>query len=576
MQMPTTTLSPSPAPAVPRRCCPEEVPSILHMILDKSSGKLSPHMVMQYSNVAGSLCPAHLAKYRELMASVSRPLSKPPILSAPSMPSTPPTPVARSAPEAALAPSALPTPPSHQNPPLKTNGAAQPLPILSAPHVLKVQPCIQPLQTPPPTKKRKRPSDTKRPVPYLPPAVTPHNTRPAANVLRDGQYRQQMLVELEGRLAPTGLPETTHGGVANKVVYNLLLVAHQPNALAEHGPVDVRFLTGAEAWDMVEAGSPGEPVVVEREQMFAWRPRQRPIAELFRRMENIDRSVSVQVPSRSCTGDSFESRGLAEVRDRFLAGDGGTAAKEGDNIDEPWNILDLRSPLPAAVLPQFLTSENCQLLPRLRDEVLNPARAERGSATREQWNEWRDVLEWVLLSQGGHNTAPHTDSHGLATWITVQEGRFGFGWLSRPSAAERAAWMADPHGFTGGRWCFMVLDPGQTVFFNSGTVHFVFRLRAEPTLALGGHVLQWTGIERWVRTVAEQMANPHITNEDMEWSAPKYVRVVARLVGLRLRRGRVDELGGEAAVRRLLALLQVSLSWSLVFLLWLCADRPGL
>lgn len=306
---------------------------------------------------------------------------------------------------------------------------------------------------------------------------------------------------------------------------------------------------------MLDSGSPHEPVITEKEQMFKWRPQLRPIAELFRRMENLDRRVSVQVPSRHCMDDSFESRDLIQVRDRFL-GPSGSDDKKIPADDDPWNILDLRSPLPAAVLPQFLTNENCQLLPRLRDEVLNPSRAERDTAAREQWNEWRDVLEWVLLSQGGHNTSPHTDSHGLGTWITVQEGLFGFGWLSHPTSDERAAWMANPHGFRGGNWCYMVLEPGQTVFFNSGTVHFVFRLRSEPTLALGGHVLQWSGIERWLQVVAAQMQNPHITNEDMEWSAPKYVRVVARLVEARRQSGRVEEMGGASAVDRLLGLLK--------------------
>ncbi len=162
--------------------------------------------------------------------------------------------------------------------------------------------------------------------------------------------------------------------------------------------------------------------------------------------------------------------------------------------------------------------------------------------------------------EGGHNTSPHTDSHGLATWITVQEGLFGFGWLSRPTDDESREWAADPYAYTGGRWRYVILEPGQTVFFNSGTVHFVFRLADRgQTLALGGHVLQWSGIRRWIEVVTAQMVNPHITNEDMEWSAPKYVRVVADLVEKRARNGRVDDMGGPDEVNQLLALLKVGL-----------------
>ncbi|KAK3371250.1 hypothetical protein B0T24DRAFT_628270 [Lasiosphaeria ovina] len=76
------------------------------------------------------------------------------------------------------------------------------------------------------------------------------------------------------------------------------------------------------------------------------------------------------------------------------------------------------------------------------------------------WSQWMDVLEWVLISEGGHNTAPHTDSHGLATWITIQEGHFGFGWLSCPTQKERDEWMANPHSFTGGQWRYVVLTRG--------------------------------------------------------------------------------------------------------------------
>ncbi|KAK3934472.1 hypothetical protein QBC46DRAFT_368195 [Diplogelasinospora grovesii] len=105
------------------------------------------------------------------------------------------------------------------------------------------------------------------------------------------------------------------------------------------------------------------------------------------------------------------------------------------------------------------------------------------------------------------------DSHGFATWITAQEGSIGFGWMSCPAEEERKAWMADPHCYTGGRWRYVILKPGQSVFFGLGTIHFVFR-----------------------------MTNPAITNEDMEWSAPKLVHVVAKLVAAKLEESGAEEL----------------------------------
>ena len=90
--------------------------------------------------------------------------------------------------------------------------------------------------------------------------------------------------------------------------------------------------------------------------------------------------------------------------------------------------------------------------------------AERPIVSGYGWNEWRDILEWVLLSEGGHNIAPHTDSYGLATRITVQEGHVSFRWLLCLTQTERGEWMADPYHFTGGQWRYVVFAPSQTVF----------------------------------------------------------------------------------------------------------------
>lgn len=51
------------------------------------------------------------------------------------------------------------------------------------------------------------------------------------------------------------------------------------------------------------------------------------------------------------------------------------------------------------------------------------------------------------------------------------------GWMSSPTQEERDAWMSNPHSYTGGEWRYVVLPPGYTVFFTSGTIHFVFRIR---------------------------------------------------------------------------------------------------
>ncbi|KAK0723570.1 hypothetical protein B0T26DRAFT_611926, partial [Lasiosphaeria miniovina] len=95
---------------------------------------------------------------------------------------------------------------------------------------------------------------------------------------------------------------------------------------------------------------------------------------------------------------------------------------------------------------------------------------------------------------------------------------------------EEETWISNPHNFTGGNWRYVVLSPGQTVFFPSGTIHFVFRVQGEQTFALGGHILQWSSVDRWLEVVIAQMKNPEITNEDIEQSASKYVCIVKELL----------------------------------------------
>ncbi|KAK3349669.1 hypothetical protein B0T25DRAFT_548684 [Lasiosphaeria hispida] len=41
-------------------------------------------------------------------------------------------------------------------------------------------------------------------------------------------------------------------------------------------------------------------------------------------------------------------------------------------------------------------------------------------------------------------------------------------------ASTQNMWTADPHCYTGGRWRYVVLKTGQSVFFMPGTIHFCF------------------------------------------------------------------------------------------------------
>lgn len=369
--------------------------------------------------------------------------------------------------------------------------------------------------------------------------------RPQLDLAHDQEFRRKVLTELAENFTDLKEDDWSRGETTNRYIHAILSKCKHPNTDVRRGPVDIGFLGGNEASTVLESTTDRLPIVTTGQQQFRWSSKERPIAQLFRRMEDLSRQVSVQIPSHNFDIPSYETKSLNEIKERFL---------RGELSRDPWNILDLRSPLPPSILPNFLTGENCQLLPRIRDSLLEGHCAERIKASREEWNEWTELLEWVLMSEGGHNTAPHMDSHGWSTWITIQEGNFGFGWLARPTEKEQEDWMKDPLAYTGGNWRFVILKPGQTVFFPSGTVHFVFRLQAAQTLALGGHLLQWTALERWVQVILWQLKNPNITNEDLGKAPLKYIRSARKLVENRMANSRVTSMGGMPSVTRFLAL----------------------
>lgn len=376
-----------------------------------------------------------------------------------------------------------------------------------------------------------------------------NNRRPQLDWDFDERFRLQVLGELAHGFTESKENEWSRGETTNRYIHMILSKCQHPNADPRKGAVDAGFLSGQEAADAIERGTERVPIFTDGQQPFQWKSSNRPIVQLFSRMEDLTREVSVQIPSHKFELPSYQTKSLAEIQERFF-----TQSRSPD----PWNILDLRNPLPSMVLPNFLIGENCQVLPRIRDSLLEGHTAERTKANRDDWNEWTDLLEWVLMSEGGHNTAPHMDSHGWSTWITIQEGNFGFGWLSRPTDKERDDWMSNPLDYAGGNWRFAILKPGQTVFFPSGTIHFVFRLHDKQTLALGGHLLQWTALERWVEVILWQLKNPNITNEDLGKSPLKYIRIARKLVDHRVATSRIQTMGGMKAVTKFMVLATVS------------------
>lgn len=237
---------------------------------------------------------------------------------------------------------------------------------------------------------------------------------------------------------------------------------------------------------------------------------------------------------------------ISQVKERFA----------GESKNKPWNLLELATHCDDGLRPAFLNTEDCRLLTKLKIPETQPE-----ARRRTYLPGYKEVEKWALVAQAGALTEPHQDSHGYSTFITVNMGLVGFGWLCNPSKAERDAWCRNPSSFRGGQWRYVILKPGQTVYFPAGTVHFVFRLPATGnTLAFGGHILRCSNIVHWMRTLIEERNQKDVTNEDLTESAPGYLARVEKFVNQAKVNGTMDKWGGEESIEEFLRLKQEFLS----------------
>jgi hypothetical protein len=357
--------------------------------------------------------------------------------------------------------------------------------------------------------------------------------RPQHLPLKDKSFRAIVLSQLAERRTPDLTASQSWGEHNIEGIMALLPKAHPPSTTGDE--VEAYFATTAEAENLLKPGTVLRgPIITENQQQFQWRDTAaRPIAQFFRRLGSRDRMISVQKSSLHQEYDSYVQMELCDLEAVF---------KKNELSDDPLNALDLRNPLPRCILPRFLSqAEDCQLLGRVRDEVLGGHTGERCTATISQWNQWKDDEDWVLLGQGGAQTLPHQDGCGKATWLTVQEGEVGFGWISQPSEQDMTNGIRDFND-QDRKIRYVVLRPGQTIYFEAGTIHFVFRRYDQQTLQVGGHVLRWSRVDSWIRLILNQLKNPSVTNEELLPAAPAYVEAVAHLLADQQRRDPADRL----------------------------------
>ncbi|KAJ3532383.1 hypothetical protein NM208_g8462 [Fusarium decemcellulare] len=362
----------------------------------------------------------------------------------------------------------------------------------------------------------------------LPAAI---DDRPAPDPVSDKEWVNRVLRETSDWIRNKAPKEETNREVEGNQIVAYLEAGCPPNFDPKNGRIEAHYCSTAEARDLVDTRNETVPIITHNQQPFDWRDEHGPIHSLFTQwIKNAMRNkkVFVQIPTLPTTDGTQTKRTLEQVYRKFVLKDG----REG----ELWKLLDLENPVPTPT-PPFLTSAKCQLLRRLRDEMSKGLPPEIGS--------------FILLSEGGNHTISHVDSHGFGTFITAQEGRHGFGWVSHPSEQDRRMWREDPYSVRH-LARYIVLRPGQTVFFPGNTIHFVFRALNEPTLATGGHILKWSTIMGWLRIMKFQQCDKSGANDDVtaasirQWTSP-----LNKIIDSCIDSGDVDDIGGLEEAQRI-------------------------
>ncbi|KAI8686804.1 JmjC domain-containing protein [Fusarium sp. Ph1] len=315
-----------------------------------------------------------------------------------------------------------------------------------------------------------------------------------------------------------------------------------------NGQLDAYFSTLDEAKGLVDRTTLAVPIFTRRSNAGGWKPNLRPIVDYLTRMKTVQKKKRyVQKYSLEMAGESFTKVTQWELMSHFLREDG------ADGLDL-WNALELENHLEQRHVPEFLKNSNCNLLVEMRKRAEEKRVVKKGrKAKKVEEPPEKDPLHFALIADGGMNTYPHTDSHGYSTFLTVQEGELIFGWLSRPDDDTWNGWARNPRYFEGGRWCFVVMKPGDCVYLPSGTPHYVVRRKGTQTFILGGHVLQWSNLHGWASLLRRQIGNPATTNEHMaSETVRRYVEVAGGLVAEAIKSGddRLDYLGGIEAAKQ--------------------------
>ncbi|OBS17237.1 hypothetical protein FPOA_12264 [Fusarium poae] len=329
-----------------------------------------------------------------------------------------------------------------------------------------------------------------------------------------------------------GEDSVSHAENTARNLYPHVSIATPPNLDRRKGNIEARFFCADE--DGMKAAIDSQvPIIGNDQQHYQWNSHELPIKQLFDQWkDDQDLKVSAQIPSRRKTAVSHEKRKLKDVLSKF---------QDDKEPDVPLNVLDMRDRC-RNVYPKFLPSIEQELLHLICDGSWSAKSAQRDAVSAAEALRYKIMKEGSLLAQRGSHTDFHTDSGGLGTWITVQQGKFGFFWKANFTREEREAWRRD-RTYNNGKVRYAVLRARQTIFFPPGTIHAAVRL--EDTYSITGHILRWCDIKVWLEVLEMQRDDQETTNEDMTDDDILWLLESARnRINSRIKRGCTEAMGG--------------------------------
>ncbi|KAF2227661.1 hypothetical protein BDZ85DRAFT_6016 [Elsinoe ampelina] len=221
--------------------------------------------------------------------------------------------------------------------------------------------------------------------------------------------------------------------------------------------------------------------------------------EIFDHFASDDIEIDVQVEetlfSSECRATKMRTKHL---RHRLLSGDKFAI-----------NSLNLVAPK-QNIRPPAMDEDDC-----LMYSALNTIMFADG-AGRTNNKQCADLERWTLVGHGAL-TSPHTDSHGLSTFLTINVSQVLFFYLPHPSASQIEHWIQHPNDelLGAGDWRYVLLKRGTTIYFPAGTIHAVARLRAGPASVItGGYVMRRSEISSFARICRMQNTYDYVTNEE--------------------------------------------------------------